>query len=346
MQIRSLQGFLPHRISMAVGLAIFACGSVTQARQVTVPKSPVKERVLTAPMNLPQVKAPPIVSNDDGSFVADIDGKRKNFGFRPGSIHSIRGKGFGRKAQASVIMLKSGDGRYAVNLIVTRWEDDLIVAQVPSDQSGLPSSDVLNLMIMTGPSNGGPRQFVIRGGSFQAEEAEVKLPLSTRDVRALVDAGIRIAVWNRGREFSTVERDGSFTVTHYIDFPKDQRAQLCPGPGSDRINLTQLERSLKLRDGFRITRIVMDHGPTSGHFTGRYASAWKGVDGTTYYSIDWGVWRMRRDASFSLGGEWDLANSPFGKHIIIPPREKVYTACGSEYTLTFFVTGPRGLAPR
>lgn len=329
-------------------LALPICGAVAANAQLApVRAKPQRsEKILTVPVNLPSPKAPPIVSNTDGSFVSDIDGKRRNFGFRPGSVHSIRGKGFGRKSNASVVLLKSSDGRYAVNLIVSRWEDDLIVAQVPNDQSGFPSSDQLTLMIMTGPSNGGPRQFIVNGGSFQAEDAEVKLAIKPSDVRALVDSGVRIAAWNRGREFSTVENDGAFTVTHYIDFPKDQRTQYCPGPGSDRINLTQFERSLKLRDGFRITRIAMDNGPDKGHFTGRYGSAWNNIDGTTYYTIHWGVWRFRRDASFSLNKPFDLKDMPFGKHIIIPDADKAFTACGSEYSLTFFVTGPRGLPPR
>jgi hypothetical protein len=292
------------------------------------------------------LKALPIVSNPDGSHVSDIDGKRRNFGFKPGSIHSIRGKGFGRKSGASTVLLKSADGRYAVNLSISRWDDDLIIAQVPPGQSGLPSADQLNLMILTGPSNGGPRQFVVAGGRYEAEEAEARITLTAADQRALTDAGLRIKAWNRGREFFTAERDGSITVTHYIDFPKDQRTQHCPGPGSDRINLTQLATSLRLRPGFRISRVAMTNGPTDGHFTGRYANTWQGVDGTMYLTIDWGVWRLRRDATFQIGGAWDVADQPFGKHVIIPPRSKVFTACGSEFTLTFFATGPRGLSPR
>lgn len=305
-----------------------------------------KARTIRTQADPVKITALAIVRNPDGSFVSDIDGKARNFGFKPGSVHSIRGKGFGTRSNSSAVLLKSADGRFAATLAIVRWEDDLIVAQVPAGQSGFPSADQLTLMILTGPSNGGPRQFVIRGGRFEAEEAEVKLPLFASDQRALQDAGLRIKAWNRGREFFTAERDGAVTVTHYVDFPKDQRTQLCPGPGSDRINLTQLASSLRLRDGFRFSRIAMSHGPTNGHFTGRYGDAWQAVDGTLYYRIDWGVWRMRRDASFSLNKPFDVSNQPFGRHVVIPDADKVFTACGSEFSLTFYVAGPRGLSPR
>ena len=325
--------------------AMLGAGVAASAQVAPIKLKPRPGPILNRPVTLPAIMAK-LVSNPDGSFVSDIDGKRRNFGFRPGSVHSIRGKGFGRRSNASVLLLKSADGRYAVNLAISRWEDDLIVAQVPAGQSGFPSENQLTLMIMTGPSNGGPRQFVIRGGSFEAETGEVKLSLHRFEQRALEDAGLRVRVWNRGREFLTFERDGSVTVTRYIDFPKDKRTSPCPGPGSDRLNLTQFESALNLRAGFRLTRIAVSTGPTNGHFTGRYANAWEKVDDRTFFRSEWGVWRFRRDASFSLNKPFDIKGAKFGRHVTIPDGDAAFTACGSEYNLTFYATGPRGLSPR
>ncbi|ATY31150.1 hypothetical protein [Sphingomonas psychrotolerans] len=174
----------------------------------------------------------------------------------------------------------------------------------------------------------------------------MKLAMTRWEQRALEDAGLRIKAWNRGREFVTAERDGSITVTRYLDFPKDQRTRLCPGAGSERINLTQLETALELRPGFRLSRIAMENGPTDGHFTGSYASTWQKVDELTFLKVEWGAWRMRRDASFSLNKPFDVTGAKFGRHVPVPDADRAFTACGSEYNLTFYVTGPRGLSPR
>ena len=330
------------RVLIAAAL-LGGAASAQGPRSKVVLNPRIVDRVVVKPLT--PVRAT-LVSNPDGSFVSDIDGKRRNFGFRPGSIHSIRGKGFGRRSNASVLVLKSGDGRYAVNLAITRWDDDLIVAQVPDAQAGFPSADQLTLLIMTGSSNGGPRQFVVSGGRFTAEEDEVKLAMTSFERPALIDAGLRVGVWNRGREFMTFERDGTLSVTRWIDFPKDRRTSLCPAPGSDRLNLSRLERALRLQPGFRLTRVAMADGPSKGHFTGRYAAMYEKVGADTFFRAEWGVWRFRRDASFSLNKPFDTTAATFGRHTTIPDVEHAFTGCGSEYTLTFFVTGPRGLSPR
>ena len=299
-------------------------------------------------VTLPGMTAPPLTRNADGSFVSDIDGKRRNFGFRPGSIHSVRGKGFGRRAPTSTILVKSDDGRYAATLIVTRWEDDLIVAQLPNDQAGFPSADKLDLIIMTGPGGGGPRVFNVKGGRFTAEEAEVPLVLTGNDRNALTTAGLRTRVWNVGREFLSFERDGAASVTRYIDYPKDRRTTPCPAGGSERVDVRRLERALRLRGDFRISRIAMTHPPkTDGRPVGRYADAWQTVDGGDVYAVDWGVWRFRQDASFDLAAPFRTWLGKFGKHGASERDWRdIYAACASEFTLNVFVTGPRGLRPR
>lgn len=136
-----------HVVRMRYGLigGLIATAVPLPAQVVLRPTPNVGQlrRPMVPSVLLPRITAHPIARNADGSFVSDIDGKRRNFGFRPGSIHSVRGKGFGRRSPASTILVKSNDGRYAARLIVTRWEDDLIVAQLPTDQTGFPSADKL-----------------------------------------------------------------------------------------------------------------------------------------------------------------------------------------------------------
>ena len=339
-------------IVAAAAIGLTASASAQVARPLPrLPRGPGPSGPIMVPPRPPIVVARSyasihIVDNPDGSFVSDIDGKKRNFGFKPGSIHSIRGKGFGRKNNANVLLLKSSDGRYNANLSVTRWDDDLIVAQVPTDQGGFPSADKLTLLIMTAGAT--PRQFKVEGGKFQAEEAEVLLPMSGFERSALEAAGLRVRVWNRGKEALTFERDGGVTVTHYIDFDKEHRSTPCPAAGFERLDIGKLDRSLKLQPGFRITRI--DVAPPQSHYdfkvVGRYTSSWQAVDDRRFFRVDWPVWRMRRDETFTLGGKFDIDGHTFGRHTPVPRQQKVTTACGAEFTLTFFVTGPRGLSPR
>ena len=330
--------------------AMTICATPLLAQIGTRPMSRVGtlSRPVVGTLLVTGVRAPPIASNADGSFVSDIDGKRRNFGFRPGSVHSVRGKGFGRRSPASTILLRSDDRRYAATVAITRWDDDLIVAQVPGGQAGFPSADALSLVIMTGPGNGGPRHFVVKGGRFTAEEAEVPLFLTANDRNALRSAGLRTRVWNVGREFDNYERDGAVSMTRYIDYPKDRRTTLCPPGSTERIDPTKLERALGLRPDFRISRIDLSHpDATDGRPVGRYASTWQQIDGRDIYQVDWGVWRFRQDASFSISAPFRSWMGKFGRHGATERTvTDIYAACASEFTLHFHVTGPRGLRPR
>ena len=281
-----------------------------------------------------------IVTNPDGSFVSDVDGRKRGFRLSPGSVHSIRGKGFGRRGNASTLLLKSIDGHYAGQLMIQRWDDDLIIAQVPTEQGGFPANGQWQLLILTA----GGKSFTIEGARYNAAPIEVPLKIVATDDAAFVAAGIAPLRWYTGRESFTAEADGSATVYRNVAFAKGQRNTPCPGPGRERINIAKLQQGLRLAPGFEISRIVLSHGATDRQFTGRYNGAWE-PDGSAFI-VDWGVWRFRQDASFSMTKAFNPDRVEYGKHYSVKTDDSVFAVCASEYSLKISVTGPRGVAPR
>jgi len=247
--------------------------------------------------------------------IRTVNGKAAGMTFTPEvpyNLYAIRGCNFGDGSGTAHVygkFINTGQ----ISLDINFWQDDMILAEFPRNISGELDVDDVTLVVVRKDGKN-----LKKGGfKFYAARETVALPSIPQE---LVDLS------SEGKSFSTSyaspSQGSSGTVSRDT---KDKQAFSHFGTDYYRLE------NLKLPPGFEVDSFSWSHGRTDTdpdkclgigggqYFAGKYNVAW---DQFYNLKVDWGVWYCHWSPDFVLPGQDWLS---------------------SDYGLTVYVTGPRGV---